>query len=265
MTSMKQLPNTGRVARSFGRAVQSYDRHARLQRDIADQLAARIMVASAQDILDIGSGTGYCGQRLRPRFPAAGFTNFDLSASMLAYDRRNDADRKQNWVCGDAQSLPFADNTFDLVVSSLTLQWCQAPERFFAGLYRVLKPGGRAWISTLAERTLEELRSSWAEVDDYVHVNSFLSVHELGTAIASAPFASVATENRQVCYHYDSLVDLARELKGIGANNLNAGQASGLTGKRKLQQLRLAFEKHRIAGTGIPVTYDLVFISVEKA
>lgn len=265
MTAKFTLPDRARVARSFGRAATQYDRHARFQRDIADALATRIAVPAAHDVLDIGSGTGYCSRRLRERYPLAGITNLDISRAMLAHARQAANHVRQHWVCGDAQALPFAGNRFDLVVSSLTLQWCPAPERFFQELYRVMRPGGRAWISTLAERTLAELRASWAQVDDYVHVNTFLSVADIEAAVAGAPFAGVNIENRHEKYHYDSLGALARELKGIGANNLNAGQASGLTGKRKLQQLKAAFESNRVAGRGIPVTYDLVLIALAKA
>jgi malonyl-CoA O-methyltransferase len=264
MTACHCLPDKTRIARSFGRAAENYDRYARFQRDIADTLVARIDVTAATQILDLGSGTGYCAQRLAGRYPDAVITNLDIAETMLVHSRESIKQQGQHWVCSDAQALPFREGSFDLVVSSLTLQWCPAPEHVFNELYRVLKPGGHAWISTLAEQTLHELRSSWAQVDDYVHVNSFLSRAEIEAVLAKSPFARTIMDNRQQQYYYTSLEALARELKGIGANNLNAGQASGLTGKRKLQQLKSAFEKNHIAGKGIPVTYDLIFITVEK-
>ncbi len=264
MTVFNPLPVSSRVARSFGRAAQHYDRHARFQRDVADQLAARISVTEVEDMLDLGSGTGYCAQRLQPRYPDANVTSLDISTAMLAHARQQATGAGQHWVCGDAQTLPFRDSSFDLVVSSLTLQWCASPERCFTELHRILKPGGQAWVSTLAEHTLEELRASWAAVDDYVHVNSFLTLPAIEAAAQCAPFATITVENRRDRYFYESLTALAKELKGIGANNLNDGQASGLTGKRKLQQLKSAFEMNHIAGKGIPVTYDLVFIALEK-
>jgi malonyl-CoA O-methyltransferase len=265
MTVYNPLPDAVRVARSFGRAAGHYDRHARFQRDVADQLTARVGNIAVEDILDLGSGTGYCAKRLQPHNPDASFTSLDLSEAMLAHAREIETGKPKYRVCGDAQSLPFRDDTFDLVVSSLTLQWCPSPEHCFTEVHRILKPGGKAWVSTLAEHTLEELRVSWAAVDDYVHVNSFLTLTEIKAAAGSAPFPSITLENRQVRYYYDSLGALAKELKGIGANNLNAGQASGLTGKRKLQKLKSAFEKHHIQGKGIPVTYDLVLIALQKA
>ena len=60
---------------------------------------------------------------------------------------------------------PFADQSFDLVVSNLTIQWCENPLRVFSELFRVMKPGAQASVSTLAEQTLMELKESWAAVD----------------------------------------------------------------------------------------------------
>lgn len=264
MTACRHLPDKTRIARSFGRAAENYDQYARFQRDIADMLVGQIDVTAATQVLDLGSGTGYCAQQLANRYPNAVITNLDIAEAMLVRSRECVEQQGQRWVCSDVQALPFSDGSFDLVVSSLTLQWCPAPERVFSELYRVLKPGGHAWISTLAEQTLHELRSSWAQVDDYVHVNSFLSCAEIEATLTKSAFARTVIDNRQEQYYYPSLGALARELKGIGANNLNAGQANGLTGKRKLQNLKSAFEINHIAGKGIPVTYDLVFITVEK-
>ena len=264
MTARERQPEAARVARFFGRAAANYDRHARFQRDIADRLVTSIDIRAAQDILDIGSGTGYCARRLQSQFPDCRITNLDLSEAMLDHARGEADQAYQSWICGDAQSLPFRNEAFDLVVSSLTLQWCKRPERFFSELHRVLKPGGRAWISTLAEYTLEELRASWAQVDAYVHVNTFLACGDIEAAMATVPFTGTSLENRREQYYYDSLAALARELKGIGANNINGGQARGLTGKAKLQKLINTFENNHIEGKGIPVTYDLVLIALEK-
>jgi len=264
MTVCQPLPELARVARSFGRAAQQYDQHARLQRDVADRLIAAVDVEHVQCILDAGSGTGYCARQLASRHPEATLINLDIAEPMLAYARQRSAPACQAWVCSDAQAMPFRDNSFDLAVSSLTIQWCPDLATFFAELHRVLLPGGRAWISTLAVNTLQELRASWAAVDGHVHVNRFLPLDVIRAAVESAPFTRIDVHNTAVCYYYESLSALTTELKGIGASNRNPQQPTGLTGKQKLQQLRTAFERGRIAGKGIPATYDLVTIAVEK-
>lgn len=262
MNSCLTLPEKARIARSFGKAAASYDRFAHFQRDIADRLLTGPLGSPAA-ILDLGSGTGYCARRLADRFPQAEITSLDIAEPMLAHARQRDG-MDGHWVCGDAEGLPFRDNSFDLVVSSLTIQWCPAPVLIFRELSRVLKPAGKALVSTLAEQTLAELRASWASVDAFVHVNNFISFDAIQDAVALAEFSNAVFLSDRQRVFYDSLQALTRELKGIGAHNLNTGQAHGLTGRSKLRNLKSAFEQHRVHGRGIPVTYDAVLIELTR-
>lgn len=257
-------PEKVRIAGSFGRAAARYDRFARLQRDIGDRLLAPITGSAPAHILDLGSGTGYCAAKLAQRFPGARITSLDLAAGMLVQARQGGDPAREDWVCGDAEALPFADGCFDLVVSNLTLQWCPGPAAFFAELYRVMRPGALARVSTLAANTLAELKASWASVDDQVHVNSFLACREIAGALQGLPFAVADITHESLFYYYASLAALTAELKGIGAHNLNAGRPAGLTPKRKLKQLKTAFEAGAVPGKGIPVTYDMVLLHLAK-
>jgi malonyl-CoA O-methyltransferase len=264
MNISQPLPEKIRIARSFGDAASTYDRYAHIQRDIAKKLFAELKAEKIQQILDLGSGTGHCAIELSSRFPSAEITSLDIAEDMLVYARKENAKSDEAWVCGDAELLPFGNEIFDLVVSNLTLQWCHNPANIFAEILRVIKPGGRALLSTLVEGTLSELRESWAAVDDFVHVNHFLSFDAINKALAELAFSDKRLRRSQEQYYYESLQALSVELKGIGANNLNAGQQSGLTGKSKLQKLKYEFEQHRVTGKGIPVTYELVLIDLVK-
>ena len=78
------------------------------------------------------------------------------------------ARRQSRWlrrfarVRADAYSLPFRDGAFDLVFSSLMLQWCDDLDAVFAEIARVLRPGGLLLFSTFGPGTLAELREAWA-------------------------------------------------------------------------------------------------------
>lgn len=94
------------------------------------------------EVLEIAIGTG----RNLPYYPAeVTLTGIDLSSAMLAHARRRAATlgRAVTLIEGDAQSLPFADASFDTVVSTLTL--CSIPDEQQAvqEVWRVLRPGGR--------------------------------------------------------------------------------------------------------------------------
>ena len=135
MNSVQRLPDKNRIAHAFGQAASSYDSYACLQRDIADKLFSQLPVAEPASILDLGSGTGYCAGILSQRFPDATITSLDLADAMLRYARANSNKQQQGksefWLCGDAENLPFSDQSFDLVISNLTIQWCENPHQGF--------------------------------------------------------------------------------------------------------------------------------------
>jgi ubiquinone/menaquinone biosynthesis C-methylase UbiE len=101
-------------------------------------------------ILDLGTGTGAAALWLAERYPTASVTGIDVAEQMVAGAREKMppalADRL-SFQLGDASSLPFADDEFDLVVQ------VSAPA-FFAETARVLAPGGHlVVISSLGTAT----------------------------------------------------------------------------------------------------------------
>lgn len=255
-----------RIARSFGQAAARYDEHAALQREVADRLLQcieqRIEPGTPTTVLDLGCGTGYCADKLRARFPAAHLLALDLALPMLhasAARMTHDA----ALVCADLQALPLQGASADLAVCSLALQWCGEPQRVFGELARVLRPGGRAVVSTFGPATLHELRSAWNAVDAHVHVNGFADAALLRQAAESAGLR-VAIERELLTRFYPSLRALARELKGVGAQNMNAARPPGLTPRAAFARVEHAFSRGAVAGQGIPVTWELYYLDLRK-
>ena len=87
----------------------------------------------------------------------------DIAPGMLERARRQSRWlRRFARVRADAYSLPFRDGAFELVFSSLMLQWCDDLDAVFAEIARVLAPGGLLLFSTFGPGTLAELREAWA-------------------------------------------------------------------------------------------------------
>lgn len=250
--------NKQRIASSFSRAAASYDEVAGLQREVADRLLGLLPQAQVTRMLDLGCGTGYGLAALQQRYPAACLLAADLAQGMLHYARRHRPVQAQ-WLAADAEQLPLAEKTIDLIFSSLALQWCARPERLFASLRRVLTDGGRLAFSTLGPATLHELRGAWAEVDAYVHVNAFIPADQLRRALQQAGLEVESWSTRTRVLHYPSVKSLSHALKALGAHNNNAGQPKGLTGRRKLRQLEAAYEPYRQQGM-LPATYEVFYI-----
>ena len=255
--------NKQQVADSFSRAANSYDAAASLQRKVADRVVEMIPADIApQNTLDVGCGTGYLYAAVRQRYPNTQLTALDLAPGMLAYaqSHRPVADR---WLCGDAEALPLPDNSVDLVICSLTYQWCEQPQQWGAELQRVLKPGGVAVFSTFGPETLKELRSAWQAVDDQVHVNNFVSVEQLQQQLQAVGLQCQLT-TETLCPGYDDLKTLMQELKAIGAHNVNRGRPGGLTGRQRIRALVDAYEQFRDSYGRLPATYEVVYGVVRK-
>jgi ubiquinone/menaquinone biosynthesis C-methylase UbiE len=96
------------------------------------------------DALEIGAGTGYFSLNLVRAGVVGRATCTDISPGMLATLRAN-ADRlgiEVDAVACDAEDLPFADGSFDLVFGHAVLHHLPNLDRAFAEFRRVLKPGG---------------------------------------------------------------------------------------------------------------------------
>jgi malonyl-CoA O-methyltransferase len=122
----------------------------------------------------------------------------------------------------------------------------------------VLRPGGLLLASSFGPETLQELRWAWSQADDAVHVNAFIDMHDFGSALHRAGFTEPVLDvdrHRQFEPQVDSLM---AGLKAIGAHNLNADRPRGLTGRRRMQRMREAYEELRQPG-GLPVTWQVVY------
>jgi malonyl-CoA O-methyltransferase len=253
------------VADSFSRAASVYDSVAQLQRDVGRQLLTHLdqLDSSPGTVLDLGCGTGYFSKDLLGRYPQCRYIGLDLASGMVEYARGRSPGVGE-WLVGDAEALPLAANSVDLVFSSLAIQWCYRPEHLFAELARVLRPGGYCVFSTLGPDTLRELRCAWAAVDSHQHVNTFLPAADLVRASQLIPGLTLVQQNTQFRMQYQRVRDLLAELKTLGAHNMNRHRPAGLTSRRSLQGMLQAYEQWREQGV-LPATYEVIFGTLEKA
>jgi malonyl-CoA O-methyltransferase len=261
------------IRAAFEKAARSYDDSAFLQQEVVRRLDARLdmIKLSPQHVLDAGCGTGFAFPLLQARYPKARLTGLDLAHGMLDIARGrlpkpSLIGRLGNLMngpstplaCGDIASLPFANDSFDLVWSSLALQWLDGPERAFAEMRRVLRPGGVLLFATFGPDTLRELRTAFAGLDGYGHVNRFVDMHDLGDALIHSGFAGPVMEMEYLTLTYDDLKGVLRDLKGIGAHTVVDRRREGMMGRKEWQELVDRYEAFRHDGR-LPATYEVVY------
>lgn len=254
---MTANPDKRWIRRSFGAAAQSYDGVAALQRAIGERLLAYPLEIAPMVVLDVGTGTGYCAERLLEHYPETRLIALDIAEGMARMARQR-VGGKAEYLCGDAEYLPLADQSVELVVSNLAIQWCVNLAEVFREFRRVLKPGGMALFSTFGADTLRELRSAWAAVDHYSHVNEFADAATIVRALDDGGFAAcgVTTETRVLSY--PDVHALMRELKSLGAHNMTADRPRHLTGKNALRRMLAAYAAQSPDST-IRASFEVVY------
>lgn len=101
-------------------------------------------------ILDVGTGPGYLPMEIAKRAPSITVVGIDATHKMiqLAYRQAKEQSLAGRlfFLVGNAYSLMFKDHSFDMVISTGVLHAWKEPVRALGECYRVLKPGGVAWI-----------------------------------------------------------------------------------------------------------------------
>jgi SAM-dependent methyltransferase len=112
-------------------------------RQAVDPLLDAVDVASGERLLDIATGAGYVAGAAAERGAQA--AGLDFSAEQIVLARSTYPDVR--FQVGDAERLPFADSTFDCVVSAFGVPHFPDPARALGQMHRVLKPAGRVAFS----------------------------------------------------------------------------------------------------------------------
>lgn len=165
-----------------------------------EDLAALLQHAALrgnENVLDAGSGAGHTALAFAPH--AGHVISVDLAESMLAQGRRQAQERALTNVefrQADVEALPFADGSFDVVVSRYSAHHWPHPQRALAEFRRLLRPGGRLLIGDIVSyddftadthlQTLELLRDR-SHVRDH-SVGGWLGLFEAQGFAAHIPF-----------------------------------------------------------------------------
>ncbi|MGE0315459.1 MAG: methyltransferase domain-containing protein [Lautropia sp.] len=186
-------------------------------------------------ILELGCGLGRGLPTLLARFPGARCVAADFSFESLRAARRREAalldagsglrrwlarigaaadprprPAAPQWLCCDAQALPLAEASVDLVWSNLVAHWFDDPLAAVGEWYRVVRPRGLVMFSAFGVDTLREVPDS-----DPPSRPVFQDMHDWGDALSAAGFADPVMETERLTLTFGDAAALARDLDGL--------------------------------------------------
>lgn len=243
------------IAEAFGKAATTYDKHAEFQRDVGHRLLDKLPTdLSGLKVLDLGCGTGYFSEQIAKR--GAEVVCADLSVGMLKAAEQRCGASVSLYQQADAEQLPFEDGCFDIVFSSLALQWCDDLSSPLKEMKRVTAADGCVIFSTLLDGSLFELEKSWSKIDAHQHVNHFITINQVKIALAQSSCTAHQLDSPTITVWYDTTFELMRDLKGIGANHVS-GRSQGLTSRRMLQLVEREYREFKNHQGFLPATYQV--------
>ncbi|GBQ38313.1 ATP-dependent dethiobiotin synthetase BioD 1 [Komagataeibacter europaeus] len=219
-----------RIAARFG-AAQGYEQAARVQHVVARELACRIAARHAPGdmpparILEIGCGTGFLTRELRRLFPTAHITATDIAPAMLErVARRMANDDRLSLHRMDAEA-PDVEGPFDLICSSMAMQWFPHRARTLRMLGNLLAPGGQMALSTLCLSSFRQWRDAYARAGVVCPMPDYPTIEQLQ---AEWPACGAGM------WHDAETVDtpatplaFVQELRAIGATHTDYAPATG--------------------------------------
>lgn len=259
--------DTHRVRGAFSRHAHRYAKHAAVQRRIETALLERVLATNIQPqrILDLGCGPGFALKTLKKQWPKAEVIGIDLSASML-----KQAKKQQRWRRGfhliqaNANALPLATHSVDLVFSSLCLQWLIPMNGALAEIRRVLKPNGAAHLAILGQGSLTKLQEAAHQSGMDRSLIPLPDIMDVGALLQQSGLTQPVLDRQPFHENHANPQDYLRAVRGIGAGNARADSSKGMQGKSAWKQFMNALAAHQTS-EGIQACYDTVFVYAQGA
>ena len=247
----------------FNRHAKTYDEYSSLQNKISDNLFKKLDLIEVRPsvILDLGCGTGRNGVILKEKYQNIKLINYDFSINMLQEAKKNqhkELGAKAEFICGDIEKLSFSENTFDVIWSTSSLQWCNNLSDIFKKAKLILKPGGLFIFSTFGPNTLFELKNVTKKISNYQKTNNYLDITSIKYKLIKEGFIDPVLNSEEFCLTYKNINKLFLDLRKIGATSGFKSKKIGLSGKSFLKLISDGYKEYSYDGI-YPATYEPVY------
>ena len=242
------MADAARIARAFD-AAAAYDAHAVVQRQVADWLAERVMAAAppAPRVLEVGCGTGFLTGATLPYLIEPDWLMTDIAPAMLARGLAANPGVRGRVMDGEHPDLP-GEAPFDLIVSSLAVQWFADLGGGLRRLAACLALDGRMLVTTLVEGTF----AAW---HDAHRAEGYVAGSPAYPPVEALAAMGWRIETRAFEQRHGTAADFMRALRAIGAGTPREGHRPIPPGAMR----RIA---KRFEAGGAVATYEVALIEI---
>ncbi|KAI0997216.1 hypothetical protein K3495_g10971 [Podosphaera aphanis] len=170
-------------------------------------------------------------------------------------------------LISDEENVPYATNTFDAVLSSLSMHWINNLPHILAQINSVLKPDTPFLAAMYGGDTLYELRSSLQLADlerrggVSPHVSPFVDVRDIGGLLQKAGFKMLTVDVDDIIVDYPDTFSLMQDLQAMGENNAILGKELSMIKRDVLLANECIYrELYASDDNKLPATFRIIYM-----
>lgn len=211
-----------KIIQKINKNIKYFSEASKLYIDVANIMFEKLefIKFQPQNILNLGCGLGVDTKLLKHKYPQTQIFQTDIALNLLKQHQSSIKKifklKNTDLINANADKLPFANNSFDMVWSNLLLPYITNYDNFFIEMKRVLKPQGILLVSGFGVDSLSELRQY------NLHTYNFPDLHVIGDILFKLGFIDPVTDVDYINYqnnNFATILNLIRKI-GCGDNNL---------------------------------------------
>ncbi|KAL1917902.1 uncharacterized protein VTP21DRAFT_3736 [Calcarisporiella thermophila] len=238
-----------------------------LKDEIAERVVDRLLDVKRDfgTVLDLGSGCGHVSKYLKNGIVKK-LVMCDMSKNMLYRDAEKDSEYEFEIerVQTDEELLPFKENTFDAIVSNLSLHWVNDLPGALIQANKALREDGVFIASMFGGDTLFELRGALQLADlereggISPRISPMIQIRDAGGLLSRAGFTITTVDVDEVVVNYPSPFELMEDLRMMGESNAVLSRRPLLKRDNLLAAAAIYKELHGNPDGSIPASFQIV-------
>ncbi len=259
------------------RAAENWVNHNFLVQETAARLVDRLNDISRgfSSALDLGRNGGEISTQMATRGDVQTLVECDVSPAMLRLGATSsgaqapqDEKPRIHRLAADEECLPFANHSFDLVLSCLALHRVNDLPGILVQIRRVLRPDGLFLGCFFGGGTLGEMRAAWTEAEiseeggASPRIAPFVDIRDAGMLLQRAGFALPVVDSDTLTVCYENAFDLMHDLRGMGETNILQGRRAGFTRRATMMRMADHYQDMFAQEDGrIPASFEIITLT----